>query len=224
MNKPSASKASILIAFIATSNLVFADEARAGDTNLPEIPSYAPNPFKKAPTVAVNLADNIGALERTLYADVNENKPEDLRISALERTVFGTSYANAKLSLATRTVGLEKVVDRLLAGRKLFEEKRWTETIKESEEVLKLLGKDYKSLVRAEVHYRLGMCQYELSNIKRAATTPGVKLNGVMIRDSKDNLSKAQEYYKSLGQPDTAQKITAFMATFKDQSEKSFLY
>lgn len=196
--------------------------AQAQDFRLPEIPAFAPNPYKKPVVAPVNIKDNIKLLEQTLYGSTNDDKPEDLRIPALERTVFGVAYPNAKLSLATRTAGLEKVVDRLLAGRKFFDEKKWTEAKAELNEVLKLLGKDYKSLVRAEAHYRIGMCDYELSNV--GAQKPGVKVNGVMIRTSRENLSKAQDYYKSLGQVDTAQKITAFMDSFKDQSEKSFLY
>ncbi len=203
--------------------VVFAASGRAEDSKLPDIPEFAPNPFKKPATVPVKISDNIKELERTLYGSVNEDKPDDLRISALERTIFGTSYLNSKLSLVTRTAGLEKVVDALLEGRKQFEEKHWSESKTSLTEVLKLLGKDYKSLVRAEAHYRIGMCDYELSNIARAGT-PGIKINGALIATCKDNLSKAQDYYKSLGQVETADKITKFMASFKDQAEKSFLY
>lgn len=217
MTKLAVSKATFVILVLA-----FGASAHAEDSRLPEIPEFAPNPFKKTVTAPVNLKDNIKLLEQTLYGSLNADKPDDLRIIGLERTVFGVSYPKAKLSLAARTAGLEKVVDRLLAGRKCFEEKRWTEAKTELNEVLKLLGSSYKSLVRAEVHYRIGMCDYELSNVGQS--TPGVKVNGLMIRTSRENLSKAQDYYKSLGDIDTAQKITAFMDSFKDQSEKSFLY
>ena len=87
---------------------------------------------------------------------------------------------------------------------------------------MKLLGKDWKSLVKAEVYYRIGMCDYELSNIRQSA--PGVKISGALLRSSKENLVKAQDYYKTFGQAETAQKISSFVDTFRDKAAKYFLY
>lgn len=194
------------------------------DDTVPTIPSHLPNPYNKKSTLTVvdNTRD-LKLLEQTLYGEANDGNTEDGRIAALERTVFGATYA--KNSMKTRLEGLARVINHIIAGRQFFEARQWEPARLEFEECLKLIGKDYKSTAKAEIHYRLGMCDYELSNIRTSSSqNPQVKLNGAMIRAAKDNLIKAQEHYKTLGQADTAQQISTFIDSFKDKAATSFLY
>ena len=202
----------------------FADDA------VPEIPAHLPNPYGKKETISpVDNTKDLKLLEQILYGEVNEGNTIDGRIAALERTVFGATYS--KNSMKTRLQGLALVVNHILAGRRFYDSKNWDSARLEFEEALKSIGKDYKSSAKAELHYRLGMCNYELSNIRsvpeqssKGKPSEPVKLNGAMIRAAKENLTKAQEFYKALGQPDTAQQISTFIDSFKDKAATSFLY
>jgi hypothetical protein len=195
-----------------------------GEDLIPEIPSHLPNPYKKKTTYTpVDVTKDLKLLEGILYGEVNEGNTEDGRLAALERTVFGATYS--KNSIKTRLEGLARVVNHIVAGRKFYDAKQFQDAKTEFDETLRLIGGTYKSTAKAEIYYRLGMCNYELSNIRTAGPqNPSVRLNGVMLRAAKENLTKAQEYYKSLGEPETSQKITAFIDTFRDKASMSFLY
>lgn len=206
------------IAFLLAATSAFADEAP------PDVPTELPNPFRQAIRTPVSITDDLKVLEEAVYGESNEKKPEESRLGALERTIFGASYAN-KFSAKTRAQGLTNIVSHLLGSRNYFDKKQWKECKDECNEVLTLLGKEYKSLVRAEVHYRIGMCDYELSNV-RYMDQPDSKVrpSGQLIKTSQENLTRAQEYYKSLGQPERAEEIAKFIQTFKEKSKTYFLY
>jgi tetratricopeptide (TPR) repeat protein len=225
MKSPGINFAFILALILFAFAFAASSPAPAEDAALPEIPQHLPNPFKKAQVKPVSAGDDLKRLEEILYGEVNEGKTDESRLSALERTVFGSSSINLRQSLATRVTNLKNAVARVSMGRKLFAEKRFKEARDELSEAIKLLGKDWKSLVKAEVYYRLGMCEYELSNISQLSRgDKSAKANGALIRSSRDNLMKSQDYYRSLGQAETAQKIGRFADSFKEQAATYFLY
>jgi len=218
----------IKAAGIALVSLSIGCAAFAADTaSDPLIPTVLPNPLKKEPVTPINYAEHLGKMEQLLYGEANEGKTDAGRMAALERTVFGASSGNPKLKLTmkTRLEGLARVVTNLMESRRLCETKNWTAAKPALEETIRLMGKDYKSTAKAEAYYRLGMCDYELSNIATASPKDTThKVNGALVRSAKDNLTKAQDYYKSLGQEETSQKIAAFIDTFRDKAEMHFLF
>src|SRR5579885_1800736 len=104
--------------------------------SFPQVPDRLPNPFKQTAAAPVSITEDLKAVEQILYGEANEDISEERRLAALERTVFGASYANAKLSLATRAAGLSNVAKHLAEGRKLFAERRWKEAKTEFDEVI----------------------------------------------------------------------------------------
>ncbi|MBX9671039.1 MAG: hypothetical protein K2X93_25830 [Candidatus Obscuribacterales bacterium] len=189
----------------------------------PLVPSRLPNPLRPEEKGKIDIRAHLRDFEKILYAGSNDDKDDELRLIALERTVFGS--LNSRMSVTMRTAGLKRVIDRVSFGRKLFDEKRWTEAKAELQEALRLVGKDFKSTLKAELFYRIGMCDYELSNIAQSTLPRSyVKVNGQLLRSAKESLDKAHDYYKSLGQDDTAQKIATFIDTFRAKAATYFLY
>lgn len=209
---------------VGTILLIGIPAAWAGDVAPVEIPTQLPNPFKpKEATKVVPITEDLKSLEIAFYGEANEDKPEDIRLSGLERTVFGVSGPYEKQALSTRTENLKKILGYMNDGRKWYADQKWQEAKSNFEEALRLSSKEWKSLVKAEIYYRIGMCEYEMSGIK-GPKNPAVKTSGALLRSSRDNLGKAQEYYKSFKQFDTAQKIAAFLDSYKDKAATYFLY
>ncbi len=188
------------------------------------VPTRLPNPLKPEEKGKIDIRAHLREFEKILYGGSNDDKEDDLRLLALERTVFGSLHV--RMSTTMRTAGLKRVVDKVSLGRTFFDEKKWFEAKAELQEALRLVGRDFKSTLKAELFYRIGMCDYELSNIRQSSNLPksNVKVNGQLLRSAKESLDKAADYYKSLGQDDTAQKIAAFIDTFRAKAATYFLY
>lgn len=214
-----------IILVLLSPGSVQAQDATPADGSV--IPKVMPNPFKHKTTEhkPLNYAEHLGKMEKLLYGELNADKSDEIRLSALERTTFGASSSNPKyqLSMKTRIEGLARVINALVDARSLYEEERYAEAKKAFEELIRLMGTDYKSTAKAECYYRLGMCDYQLSNVA-ANQAPAPKVDGPLLRSAKINLTKAQDYYNALGQEETAKKITAFIDTFREEAAKSFLY
>ncbi len=215
-----------LTLFLVILVLLLAGRAvQADQTEQPDIPTRLPNPFSSKQNFQkpVSITDDLRCFEQTLYSECNEGKSEEGRLGALEHTVYGAAKTGKRLSPKTRAEQLAQVIDYLAAGRKFYEEKEWQKARDEFHQVLKLCGKEWKSLIKAETFYRLGKCEYELSNI-RHASDPKAKVDGMLLRASKENLTKACNTYKALGEPATAQEIATFLDTFRDKASTYFLY
>ncbi|MBX9693712.1 MAG: hypothetical protein K2Z81_15090 [Cyanobacteria bacterium] len=198
---------------------------RAEQSEQPEIPTRLPNPFNTRATASkpVSITEDLRCFEQTLYGESNDGKSDESRLGALEHTVYGAAKSDRRLTPKTRAEQLAEVVDFLAAGRKFYQEKDFQKARNEFQQVLKLCGKEWKSLIKAETFYRLGLCDYELSNIRNAGQ-PDARVNGALLRTSKENLTKACNTYKALGEPATAQEITTFIDSFKDKASTYFLY